>query len=159
MSLVKFQRRIPRSLLANMPMFDDMETRMQRLFDDTLANTAMPNMIGWLPPTEIVEKEHELILSAELPGVELKDIDLSVDDGILTIRGEKAEERKEGDEARNYHLVERSYGTFQRSFNLPRTIDTAKIQAEFDKGILKIHMPKTPEAIAKGRKIEIAAKK
>ncbi len=101
---------------------------------------------------------NELLLTAELPGIDRKDIDISVDDGVLTLRGEKIEEKKEADEEKKYHLFERNYGTFQRSFTLPTGVDPNKISAEFDKGVLKVHLPKTAEAKVKGRKIEVAAK-
>jgi HSP20 family protein len=82
-----------------------------------------------------------------------KDIDLSVDDGVLSIRGEKTDEREHED--KKVHLYERSYGSFQRSFTLPSDVDAAKISAEFEKGVLKIHLPKDGEAKPKGRKIAI----
>jgi len=88
-----------------------------------------------------------------------KDIDIAIDDGILTVRGEKTEEKKDENEEKKYYLFERSYGAFHRSFTLPRTVDVSKIAGEFDKGVLKVHMPKTPEAKVKGRKIEIAPAK
>ena len=113
--------------------------------------------MSWLPPTDITENDVELTLTAELPGLEQKDVEISIQDGMLLLRGEKTEERKEGDEKR-YHLFERHYGAFQRAFTLPRIVDANKITAEFEKGVLKVHMPKTAEAQAKTRKIEIAAK-
>ena len=83
------------------------------------------------------------------------DIDLEVENNILTIRGEKREERKEEDENRRYHLWERSYGSFQRSFTLPRTVNADDIAAEFHNGLLHVRMPKAPEA--KSRRIEIGS--
>ena len=74
-------------------------------------------------------------------------------------RGEKLEERKEGEEGTKFYLSERSYGSFQRAFTLPRAVDAAKISAEFVKGVLTVHMPKTADAKVKGRKIDIAAEK
>ncbi len=83
-----------------------------------------------------------------------KDIDISIEDGMVTIRGEKTEERKEESDKKVY-LYERSYGSFQRSFALPAGIDSSKVSAEFGKGVLKIHVAKDGEAKPKGRKVEI----
>ena len=92
--------------------------------------------------------------------MEKKDVDIVVEEGVLTIRGEKLEEKfddKEGkaEDIKKFHLVERSYGSFQRAFTLPRTVDATKIVADFNKGVLKVTMPKLEEAKIKGRKIPI----
>lgn len=152
MALMRISRRLPTPVVPN---FDDMETRMRKFLEGTFEPDAFPGTIGWVPPTEIAETETELLLTAELPGMEKKNIDISVDEGVLTIHGEKVEERKEGDENRKFHLFERNYGEFSRSFTLPRSVDTMKITADFDKGVLKVHLPKTDQAKAKGKKIEI----
>jgi HSP20 family protein len=111
---------------------------------------------------EIVENAQELVLTAELPGLTKEDLEITFENEFLTIRGEKKEEWKEEKKKENgefrYHLWERSYGVFQRTFTLPRTIDPAKIVAEIKYGVLTIRMPKTAVAKAKGYKIEIAAK-
>jgi len=164
MTLVRFARRTPRTLSAfpGFPGFADIETRMNKLFEEGLAlpfNGDLAQPMAWLPPAEITESAEELLMTVELPGMDRKDIDIAIDDGILTVRGEKVEEKKEEHEEKKYYLFERSYGTFQRSFTLPRMVDTARITGEFDKGVLKVHMPKTTEAKVKGRKIEIAAPK
>jgi len=108
-----------------------------------------------MPATEIIETAEELTLTAELPGMDQKDIDVSVGEGVLTFRGEKLEEKKEVEADKKVYLFERNYGSFERSFALPSTVDIAKITAAFDKGVLTIHLPKTLEAKAKGRKVEI----
>ena len=111
---------------------------------------------------EIVENEKELVLTAELPGMVKENIDISFDDELLTIEGEKKAEKEEEKDEKNggprYHMWERHYGAFRRTFTLPKTIDPAKIIAEMKDGVLKIRMLKTPIARVKGRKIEIAAK-
>lgn len=164
MAIVKSRRPFTSPFAAGkfpvMPTFEDLESRMRSMFESPLGAIepeffAQP--MSWLPPTDITENDVELTLTAELPGLEQKDVEISIQDGMLLLKGEKAEEHKEGDEKR-YHLFERTYGSFQRTFTLPRTVDASKITAEFSKGVLKIHMPKTPEAVAKTRKIEIAAK-
>jgi HSP20 family protein len=81
------------------------------------------------------------------------DVDLQIENNILTIRGEKQEERKEEDENRRFHVWERSYGSFQRSFTLPRTVKADEITAEFEDGLLRVSMPKSPEA--RGRRIQV----
>lgn len=159
MALVRFQRRPARSSSA-LPMVDEMENRMRKFFDEgllSLDGDVLPQSIGWTPAMDIVETTDNVTLTAELPGLERKDVDISVDDGMLTVRGEKSDERTR--EGVQYHFVERSYGSFQRAFALPRTVDASKITAEFGKGVLTVVMPKTPEAKAKGRKIEVAEQK
>lgn len=152
MALMRISRRLPTPVVPN---FDEMENRMRKFLEGSFEPDLFPGAIGWVPPTEIAETETELLLTAELPGMEKKNIDISVDEGVLTIHGEKVEERKEGDENRKFHLFERNYGEFSRSFTLPRSVDTTKITADFDKGVLKVHLPKTDQAKAKGKKIEI----
>jgi HSP20 family protein len=101
----------------------------------------------------IVETAKEMTVTAELAGMDQKDIDVSVEDGVLTIRGEKNDEREHED--KKVYLCECNYGSFQRSFALPSNVDTDKIAAEFEKGVLKIHLPKDGEVTPKGRKVEI----
>lgn len=168
MALVRFTRRQPRinfpalsgaQTFPTFPTFDDVENRMSRFFERALnepfGNTLLPEAIGWIPAMDIVETPTELTLTAELPGMEQKDIDVVVEDGVLTLRGEKLEEKKENEEEKKFYLFERTYGSFQRSFALPTNVDASKIIAEFDKGLLKIHMPKSEELKPKGRKVEI----
>lgn len=145
------------------PTYEDVQNRMSRFFEDALTepfgNKMFPQVIGWVPATDVVEAANELTITAELPGMELKDIDVSVEEGVLTIRGEKTEEKKEGNEESKMLLYERTYGSFQRSFTLPPTIDATKVTAAFNNGVLKIHMPKSAEVKPKGRKIEVKATK
>jgi HSP20 family protein len=108
------------------------------------------------PAVDVVEKENEFRITAELPGLDEKDVEVSVADDVLSIRGEKKEEREE--KAKNYHLSERRYGSFQRTFQLPAGIDAEKIAATFQKGLLTVTLPKTPEAQKKEKKIAIQAK-
>ena len=143
---------------------DEMQNRLRRFFGPgTIPDLlATESVVGWMPPVEIVEQPDALLLTAELPGLSRENIEVSFEDDVLTIRGEKKEEKKEekaGDKERmTYHLVERSYGAFSRSFVMPRTIDPAKIAADFEAGVLKVRLPKLEAAQAKGRKIEVTAK-
>ena len=162
MALVRFTRRPARLAFQPFPAiqgFDDMETRMRKMMDDMITESDTGTAtIGWMPAIEVTESATEMIVSAELPGLEKKDVDIAVDDDLLTISGEKLEEKTEGVDEKKFHVWERSYGAFRRSFSLPRVVDASKINAEFKNGVLKIHMPKTTAAQAKGRKIEIAVK-
>lgn len=125
---------------------------IDRLFDDMFGHTALQTQSAWSPAVDIREDEKELTILAELPGMKLDDVEITCDNGILTIRGEKSETRKEGDE-RRYHLVERSYGAFTRSFQLPQGVDESKIEAAFDDGLLTVRIPKA--ALPQPKRIEI----
>lgn len=103
------------------------------------------------PRVDLTEADGTFELTAELPGMDENDIEVTIDSDMLTIKGEKTEEHAEKE--KNYHLTERRYGAFQRSFRLPPNVDTAAIKADFDKGVLKITMPKTEES--KPKKIAI----
>src|SRR6266508_2226484 len=95
------------------------------------------------------EMDKEIVVEAELPGMDEKDISLALQDGVLTIRGEKKHEYDE--EKENYRVMERRYGSFQRSLRLPDTVNEDKVEASFDNGVLKVIVPKRPEAIGKQR--------
>lgn len=131
---------------------DVMTNRLARMFDDVAAQRA--NGTAWSPAVSVAETSDALVFTAELPGLTDKDVTIELENDVLSISGEKTEERTEGDEERNYHLWERNYGSFRRSFALPRTVVGAEATARFDKGILEIRLPKAPEA--KGRRIEIS---
>jgi len=105
----------------------------------------------WLPAVELVEKDGEFLLTAEIPGMSKEDVSISVEDNVLTLKGEKKFEREE--EKDRMHIREREYGTFMRAFTLPRNVEASKIKAEYHDGVVEIHMPKGVEA--KGRHIEI----
>ena len=127
--------------------------QIDRLFDDFAAP-----MLGFgngelLPEMDYAETDKDIVVTAELPGVDAKDVDISLTDGALTIRGEKKSERDE--RKANYRLTERSYGSFERSMRLPDGIDAEKAKAEFEKGVLKVTLPKSEAMRAKSRKIEI----
>ena len=108
-----------------------------------------------LPAVDIVEKEKAYEITAELPGLDEKNIELKISNGVLTIKGEKQEEKET--QKKDYYLHERSYGSFQRSFSVPDGVDVEKADARFKKGVLSVTMPKTPEAQKKEKKIPISA--
>ena len=159
MALVRFPYRS--SLPSARTFLDDLPDRMRQMFEGTLAFEPLTEPIGWFPAMEIVEKDDALVVTAELPGVKKDDVDITVEDGVLTIRGEKKEEKEEKkDEKDNkYHMWERKYGSFQRSFTLPNEVEAEKIAAKFDNGILTVTLPKTEKAKVQGRKIPIAVGK
>jgi len=108
---------------------------------------------AWLPKVDLTETKDKLVVKAELPGLEAKDVELSLTEDILTIRGEKKEEKEEKDE--HCFFVERYHGTFQRNIKLPTLVKTDKIDATFDKGILTINLPKSEEVKKKEIKIKV----
>ena len=108
---------------------------------------------AWIPPVDIVEEKDRILLTAELPGFQEKDIEVQMEGGVLTLRGErKTETEKEG---RTFHRMERSYGQFVRSFTLPNNVDRENIKARFNNGLLEIELPKREEA--KPRQIKIGS--
>ena len=124
------------------------QERMNRLFDETLQRTRSREEEDisaglWAPPVDIYETENEIVLKAELPEIDQKDIEIKVEDNTLTIRGERRFDQETKKE--NYHRIERAYGKFSRSFSLPNTIDQEKIKASYKDGILKLVMPKKEE--------------
>jgi HSP20 family protein len=127
-----------------------------------LENFPLTEPVGWVPKVEILETEKELLLTAELPGMVKDNIEITFENDFLTIQGEKKEEKEEKVPEKNggprYHLFERTYGAFRRTFTLPRIIDATKIAAEMKDGVLKIRMPKVEIAKATTHKIEILAK-
>ena len=110
-------------------------------------------VMEWLPSTDVAETKNELVVKAELPGIDPKDIDISLSEGVLTVKGEKKQEKEEKEEG--YHLVERSYGSFTRSLRLPKEVQGDKISASYKNGVLKVSLPKSEEAKKKEIKIKV----
>jgi HSP20 family protein len=123
---------------------------IDRLFEDTFQNGGDRN--AWMPSVNIRETASEFGFEIELAGLKPEQVEITCDNGVLMIRGERQEERKEGEEGR-YHLVERSYGSFSRSFQLPQGIDEDRIEASFENGLLRVHVPKAE--IPQPRRIDI----
>lgn len=107
----------------------------------------------WQPPVDIYEDENSVVIKAELPGVDQKEIDIRIEDNTLTLRGERKHSQEVKKE--NYHRVERFYGTFQRSFSLPHTIDQEHVKATCDQGVLTITLPKREEKKPKQINVEV----
>ena len=127
---------------------------IDRLFEDTFGRADGGST--WAPAVDVRENDKELRLDVEIPGIKPEEVELTAENGVLTIRGEKRAERKEGDDENRYHVVERTYGSFMRSFQLPQGLDESKIEADYDNGILAIRIPKT--ALPQPRKIQIGNK-
>jgi HSP20 family protein len=110
----------------------------------------------WMPVVDVRETKDVLEVVAELPGLRREDVEVNVENNVLSISGEKKQEITEGDDGTEYHLVERRCGRFERSFTLPRTVDSNKISARFENGLLTVTLPKAEAA--KPRRVEISAK-
>ncbi len=123
---------------------------IDRLFEDAFGRG--DGGTTWTPAVDIRENQNELRLDVELPGLNPDEVEITAENGVLTITGEKQTERKEGDDSR-YHVVERAYGAFTRSFQLPQGLDESRIEATFNNGILSIHIPKS--ALPQPKKIQI----
>ena len=136
---------------------DQLTGRLSRMFEGHNGYPTPSSSGTWIPAVSVEETENELILTAELPGMKPEDVDVQLENNILTIRGQRQEERTEEGEGRRYHLWERSYGSFERSFTLPRTVKGDDISAEFEDGLLQVRMPKAPEA--RSRRIEVSGSK
>lgn len=133
--------------------FGALQREIDRLFEDFSRGFPTFGSTELLPRMDVYESDKEIELTAELPGLEEKDVEINVSDGLLTIRGEKRSEKEEKDQ--NYRLVERSYGSFSRTIELPAGVDPDKIKATISKGVLKVAIPKPPAKDAK--KIEVKA--
>jgi HSP20 family protein len=136
--------------------FLSLQREIDRLFEDfTRGFATMPSFTGGngalMPSTDVTETDKEIEITAELPGLEEKDVQVNLADGVLTIRGEKKAEKEEKE--RNYRLVERSYGSFERSITLPDGVKAEDVKASIAKGVLSVKVPKP--APAQARKIEV----
>ncbi len=136
---------------------DPFGREVQKTFEDFSQRTPFARFSAdtLSPKIDIAESKDAIDVTAELPGVDEKDLDVTLANGMLTIRGEKKTERDEQDKDKNWYVVERSYGSFSRTIPLPFDPDPAKVEAKFDKGVLHIHLPKPAEVAQKQQKIEI----
>jgi HSP20 family protein len=131
-------------------------TRMQEAMSHALGDERLfhaGESVGWTPACDIFEDGEEVVVRAELAGVEAKDVDVRFENGVLTLRGQRKLEKE--DQRENYHRVELSYGTFTRAFSLPATIDAEKIRAESKLGVLLVHLPKKPESKPKSIQVKV----
>jgi len=134
--------------------FSTLQDRMNRLFRDSYGDREEALTTStFAPPVDVYEDEHNVTLKIEVPGIDEKDIDLRVENNTLTVHGERKFEKEEKEE--NFRRVERQYGSFTRSSTLPNTVDTDSIQANYDKGILRIQLAKKAEAKPKQIKVNV----
>ncbi len=146
----------PTRELAPFREFERMRRDMDRLWDSFFeggVRRRTEEEAGWYPSLDVAETKNEFVVKAEVPGMEPKDIDISLSDGTLTIKGEKKHEKEEREE--DYRLVERSYGAFTRSIQLPSEVQREKISASYKNGVLRIVLPKSEEAKKKEVKIKV----
>jgi len=130
--------------LASLRFFEDAVTRLM-----SEPRTGRP----WSPPVDIVETEDDLVLKADLPDVKLEDIDVHVENETLSIKGERRFEKEAN--GKGYHRIERSYGSFVRSFSVPSSVDTEKVSADYKNGVLTVKLPKKEAAKPKQVKVEV----
>ena len=135
------------------PFADVDEMPAMRHFQDTLNRFFEPNARPWTPAVDIVENENELLLKMDVPDIDMKDTDIRLENDTLTIKGERKFEQST--KGKGYHRIERSYGTFARSFTLPNTLDTEKVRADYRNGVLTVVLPKKEVAKPRSIKVEI----
>ncbi len=138
---------------------EDLQSRFTRLFELTPARTEngdreLMTITEWAPSVDIIEDEKEWLVKADLPEVKKEEVKVTVENGVLTITGERKFEKEEKD--KKYHRIERSYGNFLRSFTLPDGADGSKVNAEFKDGVLKVHLPKGEKAKPKAVEVKVA---
>jgi HSP20 family protein len=142
---------------SQFPGFEAFPSTGLSLLEDTLSRFFNEPVAGrpWCPAVDISENENALVLSADIPGVKMEDIEIKIEQGTLTLSGSR--EFKKQDEKGGYHRLERSYGSFHRAFSLPDTVEADKVEASFDNGVLTITLPK--KELAKPRTIKVAVGK
>jgi HSP20 family protein len=140
--------------------FTTVQDRLNRLFresygpegrEESLTNTS------FAPPVDVYEDEHSVSLKIEVPGIDEKDIDVRIENNVLTVHGERKFEKEEKEE--NFRRVERQYGSFTRTFTLPTTVDAERVSADYEKGVLKVSLPKKAEAKPKQIKVNVGGEK
>jgi HSP20 family protein len=140
--------------------FSTLQDRMNRLFRDSHGSESGNEALAttnFAPPVDVYEDEHNITLKIEIPGIDEKDVDVRIENNTLTVHGERKFEKEEKEE--NYRRVERQYGSFTRSFTLPTTVDPDQVQANYDKGVLKIKLSKKAEAKPKQIKVNVGGEK
>ena len=138
--------------------FSALQDRMNRIFRESYSPEGSEEALttsNFAPPVDVYEDEHNITLKIEVPGIDEKDIDVSIENNTLTVRGQRRLEKDEKEE--NFQRVERMYGGFTRSFTLPNTVDLEQVTAHYDKGVLKVRLAKRAEA--KPKQIKVNAEK
>jgi HSP20 family protein len=139
--------------------FASLQDRINRVFRESYDGASQDESLtsSFAPAVDVYEDEHKVTLKIEVPGIEEKDIDVRIENNTLTVHGERKIEKEEKEE--NYRRVERRYGSFTRTFNLPQTVETENVSATYDKGVLKISLPKKAEAKPKQIKVNVGSEK
>jgi HSP20 family protein len=139
--------------------YANLQSRMNRLFRDSQGPDGQETLTttAFAPPVDVYEDEHQVILKIEVPGIDEKDIDIRVENNTLTVHGERKFEKEEKEE--NFRRVESQYGSFTRTFTLPTTVDAENIQADYDKGVLKVKLLKKSEAKPRQIKVNVGSQK
>ena len=140
--------------------FATLQDRINRAFRESYASADRDESLttsSFAPAVDVYEDEHKVTLKIEVPGIDEKDIDVRVENNTLTVHGERKIEKEEKEE--NYRRVERQYGSFTRTFTLPQTVDTDHVSATYDKGVLKVSLPKKAEAKPKQIKVNVGSEK
>ena len=140
--------------------FSTLQDRMNSLFRQNYGTEGREESLttsSFAPAVDVYEDEHQVTLKIEVPGVDEKDIDVRIENNVLTVHGERKFEKEEKEE--NFRRVERQYGSFTRTFTLPNTVDSENVRASYDKGILKIALPKKSEAKPKQIKVNVGGEK
>jgi HSP20 family protein len=138
--------------------FSTLQDRINRVFRDSYSGAGQEDALttsSFAPAVDVYEDEHKISLKIEVPGIDEKDIDIRVENNTLTVHGERKIEKEEKEE--NYRRVERQYGSFTRTFTLPTTVDIEKVSADYDKGVLKVSLPKKAEAKPKQIKVNVGS--
>ncbi len=136
-----------------------LQERMNRLFQDNYNQGQETSLdtVGFVPPVDVYEDEHNVTLKLEVPGIDEKDLDVRIENNTLTVRGERKFEKEEKEE--NFHRIERRYGSFARSFTLPNTVDSESVKADYHSGVLKLTLAKRAEAKPKQIKVNVGGEK
>jgi HSP20 family protein len=140
--------------------FSTLQDRMNRLFHESYGPEGRGESLtttSFAPPVDVYEDEHNVTLKVEVPGIDEKDIDVRIENNVLTVHGERKFEKEEKED--HFRRVERQYGSFTRTFTLPTTVDSEKVSASYDKGILKISLPKKAEAKPKQIKVNVTGER
>ena len=136
---------------------EDMSERLNRVFSrPSVRSNGKENLTvaDWMPIVDISETEAEYLIKAELPDVKKEDVKVTVENGVLTLQGERRQEKEE--KGKRFHRVERSYGSFARSFSLPESVDDAGVKAEYKDGVLNLHLPKSEKVKPKAIDVKVA---
>jgi len=140
--------------------FSTLQDRVNRIFRESYSPEGQGEVLttaNFAPPVDVYEDEHNITLKIDVPGIDEKDIDVSIENNTLTVRGERTIEKEEKEE--NFQRVERQYGSFTRSFTLPNSVDPEQVSADYNKGVLKVRIAKKAEAKPKQIKVNVDGEK